>query len=143
MFYLKAAVLAAASVLWIIGFTAAEAPQAPAVTCNAGATAMSRLELLFGMAKRDGGAVSETEWRAFLDEEITPRFPDGLTVLIGEGQWRKPDGGVGREAARILIIWHVANDTSESRIEAVRDAYKRRFQQDSVMRVDGVSCVSF
>lgn len=138
-----APITASAMLLWLAPSMAAEAPPASAVVCRAGATAMNRLELLFGMAKRDGGTVSDAEWQTFLDDEITPRFPDGLTVLIADGQWRKPDGSIGREAARVLIVWHVADEASEGRAEAIREAYKRRFQQDSVMRVDGSSCVSF
>jgi hypothetical protein len=45
--------------------------------CRPGATALARLELLFGMGKKDGSEVSDTEWRAFLDTEVSPRFPDG------------------------------------------------------------------
>jgi uncharacterized protein DUF3574 len=52
-------------------------------------TARPRLvaELIFG---RNIGArlgVSEAAWRRFLDEEVTPRFPGGFTVLDSSGQW--------------------------------------------------------
>ena len=39
--------------------------------------------------------------------------------------------------------WYRPAADSEARIEAIRAAYKTRFRQESVMRVDGVSCVSF
>ena len=37
---------------------------------------------MWGSQTSPGGApVTDAEWAAFLDEEVTPRFPDGLTVL--------------------------------------------------------------
>ena len=59
------------------------AAEPAAATCRTGAAAYARLELLFGLGKQGGGEVSEEEWRAFLETEVTPRFPDGLTVLDG------------------------------------------------------------
>ena len=112
-------------------------------TCRAGASPMARLELLLGMAGRDGAEIGEHAWRAFLDAEVTPRFPDGLTVLAGYGQWRNGAGVIGKENARVLLIWYKPGVEVDARIEAIRAAYKQRFAQESVMRVDGTSCVSF
>jgi Protein of unknown function (DUF3574) len=112
--------------------------------CRAGAVAAARVELLLGMGKKDGSEVSDAEWRAFLSSEVTPRFPDGLTVLPGYGQWRSSTtGALARESERVLLIWYKPNADSDRRIEQIRTAYKARFGQDSVMRVDGSSCVSF
>jgi hypothetical protein len=43
----------------------------------------------------------------------------------------------------MLLIWHRPSADSEEKIEAIRSAYKARFGQASVLRVDGLSCVSF
>ena len=115
----------------------------PGFVCLGSAHAMARLELLFGTSRPQGGVVTEKEWAMFLDTEVTPRFPAGLTVLNGPGQWRGGDGRVAKEQSRILVIWHEPNDRTEADIEAIRSAYKARFAQQSVMRVDGTSCVSF
>jgi hypothetical protein len=115
-------------------------PSAP--DCRPGALAYSRLELLFGLGKPGGGEVSEEEWRAFVERDVTPRFPDGLTVLAGYGQWRGRSGAVAREPSRVLLIWYRREDRSDAEIEAIRQAYKTRFGQESVMRVDGISCAS-
>ena len=104
---------------------------------------MARLELLFGADRAGGAPVGEAEWSLFLDSEVTPRFPDGLTVFDGAGQWRGSGGGILRERSRLLVIWYRPTGRSEADIEAIRDAYKRRFAQESVLRADGVSCVSF
>src|ERR1043166_941688 len=84
----------------------ATAPDTRIVACRPGATALARLELLFGMGKKDGSEVSDAEWRAFLDIEVSPRFPDGLMVLTGDGQWRSSVGGRAKEKARMVEIWY-------------------------------------
>ena len=118
-------------------------PDPGGLACRPGATPLARLELLFGMGKKDGSEVSDAEWRAFLEAEVSPRFPDGLMVLTGDGQWRSSVDGRAKEKSRIVEIWYRPSADSENRIEAIRASYKRRYGQESVMRVDGVSCVSF
>lgn len=116
---------------------------AAGATCRAGTQSMARLELLFGTERAEGPPVGEAEWTAFLDKEVAPRFPDGLTVLAGYGQWRGRAGTVAKEQSRVLLLWYRPGAESEANIEAIRSAYKRRFGQESVLRADGASCVSF
>jgi hypothetical protein len=117
-------------------------PDAGPSTCRPGAAEMARIELLFGSARNSGATVGEAEWQSFLDSEVVPRFPDGLTVLTGLGQWRSGQG-VRKEGARVLLIWAPRRPENDARIEAIRNTYKARFEQESVLRVDGLSCVSF
>lgn len=112
-------------------------------TCAAPASRMLRLEVVFGMGRTGAADIDEAEWRAFLDAEVTPRFPDGLTVLAATGQWRNPQGVLVKEAARVLLVWLPDEPAAEARIDAVRDAWKTRHRQESVMRVTGTSCVAF
>ncbi|MGO9135241.1 MAG: DUF3574 domain-containing protein [Methylovirgula sp.] len=107
--------------------------------CQPPAKPMARLELIFGA----GRTVSERRFMAFLGKEVTPRFPDGLSLFSGYGQWRNGDGKILRESSRLLLIWYVQDAQSDAKIEAIRQAYKKRFHQQSVLRADGVSCVSF
>jgi len=111
--------------------------------CRATAKLMARLELFFGTGRAGGEPVSEKEWTSFLDSEVTPRFPDGLTVFAGRGQWRSNGGAIVKERSLMLAVWYEPTSEREAEIEAIRSAYKKRFGQDSVLRVDGVSCVSF
>jgi uncharacterized protein DUF3574 len=119
-------------------------PDAPAETteCKAPARAQVRHELVFGTARAHGVPLREDEWQSFIDSVVTPRFPDGLTVLNASGQWRS-EGGLTKEQARILVIWHDRLPSRDADIEAIRTAYKERFDQQSVLRIDSVSCVSF
>lgn len=126
-----------------VGYRAAATLPGMNAACRTGATALARLELLFGTARKDGTEVTEGEWRQFLDGEVTPRFPDGLTVLTGYGQWHVNESATAQEHLRVLVIWYARDKQGEARIEEIRRAYKERFDQESVMRVDGVSCVSF
>jgi hypothetical protein len=99
--------------------------------------AFVRTELFFGTAKPDG-VVTDAEFRAFIDEVVTPRFPDGLTVLKGDGQFRGSDGVIVKEASFLLILLYPVETqrVSSRRIERIRELYKTRFQQESVLRVD-------
>lgn len=104
----------------------------------------ARTELFFGTNKPDGTVVTDEEFKQFLDQEITPRFPDGLTLLTGFGQFRNSQGVIIQERSKLLILLYPLEDTGASdRIEAIRDAYESAFQQESVLRVDSRAGVSF
>ncbi|HWI29633.1 MAG TPA: DUF3574 domain-containing protein [Stellaceae bacterium] len=108
--------------------------------CAPPARAMPEVELFFGRGLPGGGMVSERDWQRFLDEAVTPRFPDGLTVLDAEGQWRDGDT-VQRERTKLLLIVAPPAPDLEARLAAVIDGYKQRFQQQAVLRIDRTACV--
>jgi hypothetical protein len=114
---------------------------------GSGALPFVRTELFFGADKPDGTEVTEEEFLRFLDREITPRFPDGLTVLTGTGQFRSAGGEIDRERSMLVILLYprASSKDSSRKIEAIRDAYEQEFQQESVLRDDDrfPSCVSF
>ena len=80
-------------------------------------------------------------WRSV----VTPNFPDGLTVFDGYGQWRNPDTGIiGRSpSVKIVLIAVKRSPELAGRLQAVIDAYKARFKQQSVGIVTRDSCASF
>jgi hypothetical protein len=97
-----------------------------------------RTELFFGSERPNKPEVSDVEFKQFLDEEVTPRFPDGLTVLKGFGQFRESDGTIVQESSFVLILLYPRETLrdSSSKIEELRTLYKARFEQESVLRVD-------
>lgn len=99
--------------------------------------------LYLGRAMQGGGTVSDSAWAAFLAEVVTPRFPDGLTVLRGEGQWRDEGGAVVRESSFVLEIFHPGGAEADRALEQIAAEYKRRFRQESVMRVRTRAQVEF
>jgi hypothetical protein len=107
----------------------------------------ARTEMYFGTTNKDtGGEYTNEEWLTFLADEVTPRFPDGLTVLTGLGQWLS-SGNVIQERSNVLIILYPLSTYQESstKLEEIRDAYEDQFNQSSVLRTDdsvGV-CTSF
>jgi Protein of unknown function (DUF3574) len=108
-----------------------------------GAQSFVRTELFFGLS-RPGGVVSETEFKAFVDARVTPRFPDGLTLISGIGQFREANQAITVEGSKLLILLYPRQDAEATRkIEQIRSDYKQTFQQQSVLRADEASCVSF
>lgn len=119
------------------------AAAAPTSACAVG-DLMAETTLYFGMSRPHGPDITDKEWQAFVDKEVTPRFRDGLTVFNGKGQWLGADGKVAKESSHALMLIHSINDAeSEKSIEALRTIYKAQFAQESVMRVETNTCVSF
>ena len=103
-------------------------------------------KLYFGLGPVDhpGQGVSETDWRGFLDREVTPRFPDGLSVLDVYGQWQgKNQTAPERLRSKMLIIDYPDTAENRAKIEAIRAAWKQKTGDQSVMRVTEPADVSF
>lgn len=97
-----------------------------------------RTELYFGRSIPGGGAVSDTEWDTFLAEVVTPRFPDGFTVLKASGHYREQSGKIITEPSEVIVFLYPGNRRMSSRrkIEEIRRHYARQFKQESVLRLD-------
>jgi Protein of unknown function (DUF3574) len=101
-----------------------------------------RTTLYFGLT-RPSGTVSETQWQIFLRNEVTPRFPDGLTVWEANGQWRRADGRISREKAKVLLLVHEDTAAVRTALGAIVAGYKRAFQQESVLWESARVCAAF
>ena len=97
-----------------------------------------KTELYFGMSIPGGGMVSESAWDGFLTEIVTPRFPAGFTVFDGRGQYREASGTIAKEPSHVLVFLYKKSErrVAGSKIEEIRAEYKKRFSQESVLRVD-------
>jgi uncharacterized protein DUF3574 len=115
----------------------------PAARCETGDTALVRDVLYFGRNRPDGGTVSDSEWQAFLDEVVTPRFPAGLTVVEAMGQWKGQSGHVERERAEVLTVLHAGDGPARRAVAEVAAEYKRRFHQEAVLRERLMACTHF
>ena len=123
-------------------FALAGCASAPTPPCPSGQQAM-RAELLYFGTAMPHGTVSPEDWRGFVDEVVTPRFPDGLTAWPASGQWTSPGGALVREPSWVLSVVHRPDAAADAAIAEIADAYKKRFQQESVLRVGSPACVAF
>jgi len=109
--------------------------------CAAGQQQAVQDTLYFGTAKPTG-SVGADEWRRFLEETVTPRFPQGLTVSQAAGQWRGADGAIVREATHVLQLVHPGEAAQDSAVADIAAAYKRQFEQEAVLRVRAAVCIA-
>ena len=101
-------------------------------------------QLYMGRGGPEGEVVDDSHWDAFLAEAVTPRFPDGLTVLDGKGQWRGSGDVIQKEYSKVLIILAPNDDKdADDLIAEVAEEYKRRFDQEAVLKTVSKTCVAF
>jgi len=103
-------------------------------------------KLYFGLGPADHPeqGISETAWRDFLDKQVTPRFPDGLSVLDVYGQWQgKQETTPERLRSKLLIIDYPDTPENQAKIEAIRAAWKQQTGDQSVLRITNPADVSF
>jgi len=104
-----------------------------------------QVTLMFGLGRPGGGGpVTADEWSRFVRDTVTPRFPDGLSMIETSGQWRdRKTNVVTHESSRYIQI--ITPDTPDvaDRIQAIRTAYKAQFSQQSVGLQISRGCASF
>jgi Protein of unknown function (DUF3574) len=102
-----------------------------------------RSELIFGRLRPGGALVTDGEWHAFVAEHVTPRFPDGFTVLDATGQYRDRTGRIVAEPTKILLIVHAPEPRIRAALQELRDVYRQLFDQDSVLLITGPTQMPF
>lgn len=112
--------------------------------CEDGGELWTEYRLFMGRGAGGVEVVSDDDWEAFLADTITPRFPDGLSVMDVAGQGSTSDGSVERERTKLLLILApLDDDTALNRMNEIGAEYKQRFSQNSVLRVVTEACVAF
>jgi hypothetical protein len=131
-----------AAIVLVVGCSPNPSPApSPALSCAVGDSALVRETLYFGR-NRPGGTVSDREWQSFLADVVTPRFPQGLTVTEGVGQWRSADtSAVEQERSEVVTLFHPATEAARRSVHEIALEYKRRFQQEAVLRERAPTCV--
>jgi hypothetical protein len=151
---LRSFLLAAVFSLAVCGCAHRAGPLAPAVAPTlsgdpahpAQASDWVDTKLYFGLGPADHPeqGVSETQWRDFLDKEVTPRFPSGLSVVDVYGQWQGTKNPTPeRLRSKLLIVDYPDTLENRDKVEAIRAAWKRQTGQLSVLRVTQPADVSF
>ncbi|MET0605532.1 MAG: DUF3574 domain-containing protein [Beijerinckiaceae bacterium] len=128
----------------LLAFAMAGCAAVPAPSCPVGGDAKVRAEIYFGRNIGDTIGVSEAAFRRFIDEEATPRFPDGFTILDGWGQYRdQARNRIAREPSKVLVIVLADEARDAPRLHEIAEAYKKRFRQQSVGIVTQRACAAF
>lgn len=135
--------LVAAAALAALASAAAPILGVAAASCPPSTEPFAEYRLFFGRSQGEVEVVSQAAWRTFLAEEVTPRFPDGLTVLDAAGQWREGSGTIVRERTKLLLVLAPPGADAMRHTDEIAGAYKRAFGQSSVLRVVTDACVSF
>lgn len=103
-------------------------------------------KLYFGLGPADhpDQGISEAQWREFLDKQVTPRFPAGLSVMDVYGQWQgKTEPAPERLRSKMLIVDYPDTQANRDKIDAIRAAWKQKTGDQSVLRVTAPVDVSF
>ena len=105
----------------------------------------TEINVYFGREKGDGAMVTEEEWSGFLADTVTPRFPDGLTVVDARGQWLDTsEGRLYVESTKLLnvLVPSGVTDVGLASVRAVSDEYKSRFDQQAVFYTTLPACAA-
>lgn len=113
-------------------------------TCAAPAQELAVAHMYFGRNIGGEVGVSEEQFTAFVDDVVTPRFPNGLTITDALGQWNGRTGIV-REPSKVITVFLDAQSEAagRARLSEIADIYNERFHQEAVALVVERSCVSF
>src|SRR5215208_5907524 len=133
---MRALMITAGTLIFAAGFVAGGRLEPPVgaqgftvvMDCGVSAAPQLRTTLYFGLA-RPKGAVTELEWQVFLRDEVTRRFPDGLTVWEADGQWRAPGGSIDHERSKVLLLVHPDTTQARHSVQEVIGSYRRLFEQ--------------
>jgi Protein of unknown function (DUF3574) len=92
-----------------------------------------QVDLFFGRNIGNVESVSQEQFQAFVDREITPRFPLGLTNLDAKGQFLSGNGQLIREPSETVSLIIEDTQANETAIDEIVAAYIKQFQQESVL----------
>ncbi len=81
----------------------------------------------------EGKSISAAEWQRFVDEQLTPVFSEGLTILDAGGQYKNRAGVIAKEPTKLVIVVYKSTAEKEAAIRKLIDEYKRQFRQESVL----------
>lgn len=99
--------------------------------------------LYLGTSRAHGGTVEPAQWQPFEHDVLLVKFPDGFTVLHGDGHWRDKTAKDFDEPVHVVVIDHPDEAASDAAVQTVIADYRQRFDQEAVLRERSPVCISF
>ena len=99
-------------------------------------------KIIFGRNIGDTAFVSDSAWNAFVTSDIIPLFPDGFTILDADGYYRGENEFV-HEPSKIFLLVHTGGAETEKNLSLLMEQYRKKFHQESVLRIDADADYSF
>jgi len=116
---------------------------APAIQ-SSGLQSVLTERLYFGRNVANTLGVTDSAWAVFVREVVSARLPKGFTYWAAQGEWQGTDGRPNREPSFVLEFVHLNHSAAaDSAVVAIIAEYKRRFNQQSVLRVVTAGRASF
>ena len=125
------------------GEGAADAGEPAPTVCPEGTEHWAEYRLYFGRNRGGVEVVSDQEWAVFVRDVVTPHFPDGLTVLDGQGQWQTIGGAIEGERSKVLVVLAPLDSEAPEKLATIANGYKGLFGQESVIQTIDSACTSF
>ena len=135
--------IALAGALCVMVMAATACSGTRALSCPEGTERWVEYQLFMGRGGPDDEIVDDAAWDAFLDQAVTPRFPDGLTAVDGRGQWRGSDGAIKQERSKLLVILAPPGAGVRQMLDEISQEYKVQFSQEAVLQTVTETCVAF
>jgi hypothetical protein len=105
---------------------------------------MMVVELFFGRDIPGRAPLTDSEWSDFAASVLSKEFPQGFTVMDGDGEWRDPaTQSITREQTKMLIVAAPNPPDLAARTSRIRDAYSRAYHQTSVGVLTYAACGAF
>ena len=131
------------TMILVMALTLTALPLSAVVIRDDGPMSLYRLHLGMGVGEL---ALSATEIQKFIDQEITPRFPTGLTIVEGRGQWAAPEGLI-KERTTVVDVQGPATEEVQAKVAEIATIYVERYQDARasvyVTRVDNTHNVLY
>jgi hypothetical protein len=138
---LRAVAIAPILFLGLLSAEAGEAAQA--IRYRPPLEPWTQVDLYFGRGLGGDAVVSEEAFRDFVAQDVTPLFPEGLSVIDVAGQFRDSAGTIVREPSKLLILLVPDVAAVAPDVDTIIAAYKERFDQQSVLHAEQPVCVAF
>ncbi len=107
----------------------------PALLANETASVLVQQDLYFGRNVGTTGRVTGQQFQQFVEDVVIPQFPAGVTEHDAKRPSVYSGGNLIREPSKVISLVYKDQDSNHRAVDDIIDAYKQRFQKESVLQV--------